>query len=133
MATRDGLRAPSAGLSAILYRYEELLLSKFVPVARIDELPPNARKTVMVGNYEVALFNVEGNLYAVENTCPHQGGPLVEGWVAGGCVTCPWHGWTFALSNGKMTLGDYATIETFDVHVEGATISVSSEPRPSSA
>jgi nitrite reductase/ring-hydroxylating ferredoxin subunit len=105
----------------------------FVPVARTDEFPPNARKTVVVGNYEIALFNVDGRIFAVENTCPHQGAPLVDGWVAGGCVTCPWHGWTFELASGKMTLGDYATIETFEVQIKGATISVSSEPRPSSA
>jgi nitrite reductase (NADH) small subunit len=79
------------------------------------------------------LFNVDGRIYAVENTCPHQGGPLSEGWVAKGCVTCPWHAWTFKLDTGKMTLGDYATIETFDVQIEGSTISVSSKPRASSA
>ncbi|HTV75142.1 MAG TPA: Rieske 2Fe-2S domain-containing protein [Candidatus Acidoferrales bacterium] len=133
MATHNGLPARARVCAPILYRYEEPLLSKFVPVARTEELPPNARKTVTLGPYEVALFNVDGRIYAVEDTCPHQGGPLHEGWVANGCVTCPWHAWTFALDSGKMTLGDYATIATFDVQVDGSTISVSSEPRESSA
>ncbi|HEY0798001.1 MAG TPA: Rieske 2Fe-2S domain-containing protein [Candidatus Baltobacteraceae bacterium] len=104
-----------------------------MPVARLDELPVNARKVATVGTNEVALFNIAGEIYAVENTCPHQGGPLIDGWVAEACVTCPWHGWTFALRDGKMTLGDYATIDTFDVRIEGDTIYVSREPRSSSA
>jgi len=94
-------------------------------------MPPGSRKIIAAGTREIALFNVDGRFYAIENACPHQGGPMAEGWVADGCVTCPWHAWTFELATGKMTLGDYATIDVFDVRVEDGMVYVSSEPRAS--
>lgn len=104
-------------------------MSNFIPAVRADALPPGARRTVVAGTREIALFNVDGRLYAIEGACPHQGGPMAEGWVENGCVTCPWHAWTFDLATGKMTLGDYATVDVFDVRVENGMIYVSSEPR----
>jgi nitrite reductase (NADH) small subunit len=104
-------------------------MAEFVPVASLDEMPPGSRKLVVVGNREIALFNVAGTFFAIENTCPHQGGPLVEGWLEGTIVTCPWHAWCFDLRNGKMTLGEFATVATFDVLVAGAVVSISSAPR----
>ena len=104
-------------------------MPKFVPVARVDEIPPGSAKGLVVGDYEVALFNVDGTFYALENSCPHQGGPLAEGWLEGSLVTCSWHGWCFDVRTGKMTLGDYALVPVFDVQVEGELVSVASEPR----
>ena len=104
-------------------------MSKFVPVAKLSEVPPGAAKAVVVGEREIALFNVGGALFAIDNTCPHQGGPLAEGWLDGTTVACPWHGWCFELRSGKMTLGDLARVDVFDVQLEGSTIMISSEPR----
>jgi nitrite reductase (NADH) small subunit len=101
----------------------------FIPVATSDEMPPGSRKTVFVGDREVALFNVAGTLYAIENTCPHQGGPLGEGWLEGTVVTCPWHAWCFDLRTGHMTLGEYSCVDTFEVQVDGSVVSIASEPR----
>jgi nitrite reductase/ring-hydroxylating ferredoxin subunit len=109
---------------------EGLFLAQFVRVMPLKRLPAGAREVVTVGAHEVALFNIEGRIYAIESRCPHQGAPLVDGWVAAGCVTCPWHAWTFELATGKMTLGEYATLETFEVRVDGGMILVRSEPRP---
>ncbi|MBV9440011.1 MAG: nitrite reductase small subunit NirD [Candidatus Eremiobacteraeota bacterium] len=89
----------------------------FVRVARVDEIAPGSARTVMLGDREVALFNVAGTFYALDNTCPHQGGPLAEGWFDDECVTCPWHGWTFRLRDGSMTLGDYSWVDAFDVRI----------------
>ena len=83
---------------------------------------------MMVGRYEVALFNVNGEFFALENSCPHQGGPIADGWVEGETVTCPWHAWCFNLRSGKMTLGDFASIPRFGIRVEGEEIFVSTEP-----
>ncbi len=82
----------------------------------------------MVGRYEVALFNVNGELFALENSCPHQGGPIADGWVEGETVTCPWHAWCFNLRTGKMTLGDFAMLPRFGIRVDGEEIFVSTEP-----
>jgi nitrite reductase/ring-hydroxylating ferredoxin subunit len=104
-------------------------MPKFVPVATLAELPPGGRKIVLVGDREIALFNVAGTLYAIDNFCPHQGGPLADGWLDGTVVTCPWHAWCFELRTGKMTLGDLASVDVFDVQLDGSTITISSDPR----
>ncbi len=102
---------------------------EFVTVARVADIAPGTAKAVVAGDREIAVFNVAGTLYALDNTCPHQGGPLAEGWIEGGQVTCPWHAWTFNLANGKMTLGDYACVDTFDVRTDGGNVRVSRKAR----
>ena len=102
----------------------------FVPVASIGEIPAGSAKTVIVGDREIALFNIGGAYYATESTCPHQGGPLAEGSIEGSIVTCPWHAWCFDVRTGKMTLGEFAYVEVFDVEVRDSAILVSLEPRP---
>ncbi len=104
-------------------------MPKFHAVARVDEIPPGTGRAFIVGEREIALFNVDGAFYALENSCPHQGGPLADGWLEGTLVTCPWHAWCFDVRTGKMTLGDYASVDAFDVQVEGSTVSIASEPR----
>ncbi len=102
----------------------------FVRVARVADVPPGSAKAVVVDGREIALFHAEGALYALDNTCPHQGGPLCEGRIEGKTVTCPLHAWTFKLESGKMALGDYALVDTFDVRVEGGDIAIARTPRP---
>jgi nitrite reductase (NADH) small subunit len=101
----------------------------FVPVAKVADVPPGTAATVVVENREIALFNVGGTFYALDNMCPHSGGPLAEGWVDEESVTCPWHAWCFRLADGKMTLG-YGSVDAFDVRVEGEEVQVSTLPRP---
>lgn len=81
-----------------------------------------------MGRYEVAVFNVGGELHAIENSCPHQGGPLADGWLEGSVVTCPWHGWCFDVRSGKMTLGEFARVPRFDVAARADGIYVATEP-----
>lgn len=78
---------------------------------------------------DIAVFNVAGRFYAIDNSCPHQGGPLAEGWIDGTIVTCPWHAWCFDVTSGDMTMGGYTSVDTFDVRIEDGTLSVASEPR----
>jgi nitrite reductase (NADH) small subunit len=101
----------------------------FVAVARVGDVAPGSGKAVVVGDREIALFNAGGTFYALDNTCPHQGGPLAEGWIEGETVTCPWHAWCFKMTDGKMTLGDYASVDAFDVRVEGEMVLISRTPR----
>lgn len=101
----------------------------FVTVARVGDVAPGTGKAVVAGEREIALFNVDGTFYALDNTCPHQGGPLAEGWVDGLTVTCPWHAWCFKLTDGGMTLGDFASVDTFAVRVEDGEVRVSLRPR----
>jgi nitrite reductase/ring-hydroxylating ferredoxin subunit len=103
--------------------------NEFVPVAKIADVAAGCAATVVVGGREVALFNIDGTFYAIENACPHQGGPLAEGFIDGTTVTCPWHAWTFKLTDGKMTLGAFSFVYTYDVRIDGEWVMVSSEPR----
>jgi nitrite reductase/ring-hydroxylating ferredoxin subunit len=69
-------------------------------IAEIQDLPPGAATCVDAAGRTLALFNVDGALYAVDNTCPHRGGPLGEGDLDGTIVTCPWHGWRYDVTTG---------------------------------
>ncbi len=108
---------------------EELV---FVRVASRTEIPPGEGRSFSVGAYDVAVFDVDGRLFAIENSCPHQGGPIADGYLEGPVVTCPWHAWRFDVRSGKMTLGDFAEIPRFAVRVEGDDVLVSSEPEQAS-
>jgi nitrite reductase (NADH) small subunit len=101
----------------------------FVPVASVADVGPGSALAVEVGGRDVALFNVDGTFYAIENSCPHQGAPLVDGWVEGTTVTCTWHAWCFNLTDGSMTLGSFAQVDPYDVRVENGQIFVSRTPR----
>ena len=103
-------------------------MPKFVRVASVAEIPPGAAKAFTIGDREIAVFHAGGRFYAIDNMCPHQGGPLADGWVEGTTVACPWHGWCFDVSNGTSPLG-LSLVDTFVVQVDGSEISVSPEPR----
>ncbi len=97
-------------------------------MAHTVAVPPGTACPVTVGRYDVALFNVSGTIYALENVCPHQGGPLADGYLEGALITCPWHAWCFDVRSGRMTLGDFATVPRFEVRIESGEIFVATEP-----
>lgn len=100
----------------------------FVRVARRSDVVPGVATIVRAGRYEIAIFDVSGELRAYENSCPHQGGPIGEGIVDGDTVTCPWHAWCFNLSDGSMAIGEFAALRPFAVRVAGDDVYVSAEP-----
>ena len=100
----------------------------FIRLHRAELPAAGTARAVRAGRYEVAVFNVNGEFFALENTCPHQGGPLADGWLEGALITCPWHGWCFDVRSGRMTLGDYARVRRFAVVSEGSDMLVSTEP-----
>jgi len=92
---------------------------------RADEIPPGAAKVVQFNEYVVAIFNFGGRLHAIDNTCPHQGGPLGEGYLEeNGVVSCPWHGWTFDLRSGISPIDPDMKVGCYPVRVEGGEIIV---------
>jgi nitrite reductase/ring-hydroxylating ferredoxin subunit len=72
----------------------------FTKAATVHELPPGKGKQVTINGKQVALFNVGGTFYAIEDTCCHRGAPLWEGELNGKVVTCPWHGAEFDVTTG---------------------------------
>jgi len=73
----------------------------FTKVATTQEVPAGTAKQVTVNGRAVALFNLNGTYYAIDDTCPHRGAPLWEGEVEGNELTCPWHGARFDVTTGS--------------------------------
>jgi len=71
-------------------------------VARAAEIPPGSARCIEVEGRKIALFNVEGRFFAMDDTCTHRGGPLSQGAVKGHVVTCPWHGAQYDLETGNV-------------------------------
>jgi nitrite reductase/ring-hydroxylating ferredoxin subunit len=99
-------------------------MANFVKVASVNDLKSGEGKAFNVSDREVAVFNCEGKFYAVDNVCPHAGGPLSEGQLDGSVVTCPWHGWRFDVCSGVSPMNPAAKIPKYEVKVEGTDILV---------
>ncbi len=76
-------------------------MRKFIRVCSVSEIPEGTAKLVKVEGKPIAIFNLNGGLYATDETCPHEGGPLSDGSIEGENVSCPWHGATFHIKSGK--------------------------------
>jgi nitrite reductase/ring-hydroxylating ferredoxin subunit len=99
-------------------------VAEFITVASISELSVGSSKTVEVQGKVIALFNVGGKIYALDNTCLHQGGPLGEGRLEGEVVTCPWHMWEFNVRTGEKVGEPSLRVATYPVQVDGDDIKV---------
>ncbi len=102
----------------------------FQTVAHLSDLREGEGHVVQYAGVDVALFRLGEEVFAVENTCPHQGASLAEGWLEGDRVVCPWHAWCFELRTGRMTLGDYAQIATFEVEIEADQVALRGNATP---
>lgn len=101
----------------------------FVTVAQTHEIPPGTGRTVEVKGVWIALFNVDGTFYAVDNACPHAGGPLGEGKLRdGGLVECPWHGWRFSIATGQRVGNPNFEVPCCTVRVVGTEVQVALPP-----
>ena len=96
-------------------------------VCPLDELPPNHVRVVVAGGLEIAVFNADGALYAIEDRCTHDDGPLADGdFDPDSCiVSCPRHGAQFDVRTGKaLTLPAYIPVDTFPVRVVDGVVRV---------
>jgi len=108
---------------------KEASMPQFVKVGtKTDFESLNTGKLVQAGGQNIAIFKAGGNFCAIENTCPHAGGPLAEGSIAGEVVTCPWHGSRFNVKTGAL-VGPPATrgVKSFPVRVTGNDVEVQIE------
>ena len=103
-------------------------MGSFVHVADLSDIPPGTAKVVAVQNVEVALFNLEGSIYAIDNMCQHAGGPLGEGKIKGDVVICPWHGYRYHIKTGQYVKNPDMSVACYQVKVEDGKISVSVTP-----
>jgi nitrite reductase/ring-hydroxylating ferredoxin subunit len=100
-------------------------MGQFVRAAGTDEVAPGGAKLIEVDGKKIALFNLEGSFYAIDDTCTHRGGPLSEGEIEGEEVTCPWHGATYKIKTGEV-VGAPAPrgVVRYNVRVTGQDVEV---------
>lgn len=99
-------------------------MAEFVRIAGTEDVKTGTGITAEVNGQAIALFNVEGTYYAIDNTCLHRGGPLGEGELTDDTVTCPWHGWEYNVKNGKCSTNPSACVKTYEVKVEGSDVKI---------
>jgi nitrite reductase/ring-hydroxylating ferredoxin subunit len=96
----------------------------FLLAAKTSEIPAGTIREVQVNGKAVALANVEGKFYAIHNICLHRGGPLGEGTLDGPTVTCPWHGWEYDVTTGKVAQNPTVGVASYPTEVRGDEIFV---------
>ncbi|MFY1825135.1 Rieske (2Fe-2S) protein [Myxococcus fulvus] len=103
---------------------------RFIPVARLTALDARGRAVVQVGDVRVALVRgVDGQLHALEDTCPHRGGSLHEGDLEGTLLHCPLHAWPFDVRTGLCPWRPDAKVRIYDVLVRGGEILIAASGR----
>ena len=100
-------------------------MGRFVKVARKSELPENDGTYVEVEGNRIALFNLNGEIYAIDNTCTHMGGPLSLGRLEDAEVECPWHGSRFGIKTGEVRMFPAKEdVASYQVRVSGDDVEV---------
>jgi len=102
----------------------------FIRVARADEIPPGACRSVRAGIRRIVVWNVGGTFHAMEDACRHMKAPLSTGRLAGTTITCSWHGWKYDVTNGECHDKSWGAVRTFAVKIEGGELFVSDEENP---
>lgn len=97
-----------------------------VPLCVLDDLPPGLGRSFVVGDRPIAVFrNRSGRVFAVDGVCPHKGGPLADGMLAGeDTVVCPLHAFRFDVDRGTCDQPGVCSIATFPVEVRNGTVMV---------
>ena len=107
-------------------------------VARAAEIPPGSRKLVKVAGRDIVIFNINGELFALSDKCPHKGGSLSRGKLSGAVtscepgtyqysrsgeiIRCPWHAWEWNCATGENDMDPSKKVATCEVKVEGGDI-----------
>lgn len=99
-------------------------MGEFVRVTGTTDVKSGQGIVVEVNGKTLAVFNIDGALHAIDNTCIHRGGPLGEGDLEGSVVTCPWHGWQYDVTTGACVANPAAKVERYEVKVEGTDVKV---------
>jgi len=102
----------------------------FVDACAVADIPENRARIVCLSGERVAIFKYEGKISAVSNVCQHQNGPLGEGKIVFGCITCPWHGYQYQPEDGASPAPFVEKVPTFRVQVRNGRVFVDPQPLP---
>ena len=104
--------------------------SGFVFVCNSQEIEDSRAKIFCIEKERIAVYRYENKLYAIHNVCKHQGGPLGEGKIVDGCITCPWHGYQYLPHNGQSPPPFTERVSTYDVKVVDNKVWLNPTPYP---
>ncbi len=107
-------------------------MADLISVTRASDIPPGEARTFIIRKTEIAVFNIHGQFYAIDNLCPHEGGPLVTGQVKGLVITCPWHFWQFNLETGVSPANPSICVNSYPVMVEDGELKIEKSERKES-
>jgi methionine sulfoxide reductase heme-binding subunit len=122
----------AAGVKEVRKDNQSRLLEKdgFVRVCTVEEIRENRAKVITVDKESIAVFKYDGKLSAISNVCKHQNGPLGEGKIIDGCVTCPWHGYQYLPGNGCSPPPFTEKVATYDLRLQANEVWVNPVPYP---
>jgi nitrite reductase/ring-hydroxylating ferredoxin subunit len=125
-----GLHAAAALKEAALDREADAPAADdgFVDACALDDIPDNRARVVCLSGERVAVFKYDGKISALSNVCQHQNGPLGEGRILDGCVTCPWHGYQYRPETGASPPPFAEQVPTFAVRVRNGRVLVRPQP-----
>jgi nitrite reductase (NADH) small subunit len=108
---------------------------QWIRVTETINIPPREGRALRVGDREIAIFNMGDRFLAVDGQCPHQGGPLCDGIVAGDAVVCPLHAWKVNLDTGAVERPAQAKVcvPTYETRVDDGIVMLSLTPKPTTA
>ena len=121
----------SSGIKALKTLKDEknaLVEEGYHAACTVDEIPENCAKSVFITDQNIAVYRYNNQISAVHNVCKHQMGPLAEGQIVDGCITCPWHGYQYHPENGQSPAPFDEKLATYATKVVGRTVWVN--PRP---
>ena len=98
------------------------MTTKLVKVAELDQIRPGTRRLCTVEARRIALFNLDGTIYAIDNHCTHRDGPVGAGQLNDTVITCPWHGWQFNVATGHCLEPGGKNLRQYPVSVEGNVV-----------
>lgn len=103
----------------------------WILIGAIDDIPRQGARCVTAGETTIAVFRTgDDRVFALEDKCPHRAGPLSQGIVHDGCVTCPLHNWVISLADGTAQGADEGATPSFPVRLEGRSVFLSLPPSP---
>ena len=125
-----GLQIAAAWRNRALDREEPVAGSEWVDVCGVDDIEESRAKVACVGGERLAVFRYDGRLSCVSSVCQHQNGPLGEGKVVDGLITCPWHGYQYCPDTGASPPPFTERIPTFNLKVVKGRVLVDPRPNP---
>ncbi len=99
-------------------------MPEFINIPEAKEIPSGKGATVEVNGARIAVYNLAGTYFAMDDTCPHVGAPLGGGWVEGETVACPMHGWEFEIKTGRCITVPRCAVSSYPMRIENGEVQI---------